>query len=303
MAVIATIRHTRLNRQLRLWRLIALCAAAVALAAVLYSAAKPIAGSGDYVARIHIEGIIHDDRELRQRLNEIAADDRARALLVFIDSSGGSAAGSEALYTAMRRVSTAKPVVTVMGATAASGAYMAAIGADRIFARNATVTGSIGVIMQAPQVTALMESLGIEVDIMRSGPLKTVPNPVEQLTPAGRAAAQKLVDEIFALFVDMVAERRPLSRAEVIALADGRVFTGRSAVSNGLVDAIGGEAAARDWLTDQYGIERDLAVIDRNPERDGDWLDRIAGRMLGESAVTESLLLDGLLTVWHPSLQ
>ncbi len=303
MAVIATIRHTRLNRQLRLWRLIALCAAAVALAAVLYSATKPIAGGGDYVARIHIEGIIHDDRELRQRLNEIAADDRARALLVFIDSSGGSAAGSEALYTAMRRVSTAKPVVTVMGATAASGAYMAAIGADRIFARNATVTGSIGVIMQAPQVTGLMESLGIEVDIMRSGPLKTVPNPVEQLTPAGRAAAQKLVDEIFALFVDMVTERRPLSRTGVIALADGRVFTGRSAVSNGLVDAIGGEAAARDWLADQHGIERDLAVIDRNPERDGDWLDRIAGRMLGERAVTESLLLDGLLTVWHPSLQ
>lgn len=303
MAALAPLRHARLKRQLRLWRFGALFAAAAALAAVLYSVAGPFAEGSDHVARVHIEGFIRDDRALRRRLDEIAGDDRARALLVIIDSTGGSAAAAEALYSALRRVGAVKPVAAVMGATGASGAYLVAVGADRIFARNATITGSIGVILQAPQVVGLMERLGIGVDVVRSGPLKTVPNPMERLTPAGRAAAQALVDEIYALFVDTVVERRPLGRAEVMALADGRVFTGRSAVGNGLVDAIGGEIAAREWLADERGIGRRLATIDRDPERNRGWLDRIAGRLFGKSTAAESLLLDGVLAVWHPAFR
>lgn len=305
MAAIPAIRlhRARLKRQLRIWRFAALIAAAAALAVLLYRVAGPVAIGGEHVARVHVEGFIRDDGALRRRIEEIAADDRAKALLVFVDSSGGTAAGAEALYEALRKVGTAKPVAAVMGGTAASGAYLVAIGADRIFARNATLTGSIGVILQAPQVVGLLETLGIGVDVVRSGPLKTVPNPVERLTPAGRAAAQALVDEIFAMFVDMVAERRPLSRGEVLALADGRVFTGRSAVANGLVDAIGGEAAARDWLAEEHGVGHGLAAIDRDPERDSGWLERFAGRLFGKSTVTEGLLLDGLIAVWHPAFR
>ncbi len=297
------LHDARLKRQLRLWRLAALLVAAAALAAALYVAMGPVAAGGDHVARVHVEGFIRDDRALRRRLDEIGADERARALLVVIDSSGGSAAAAEALHMALRKVGAAKPVAAVLGSKAASGAYMVAVGADRIFARNATLTGSIGVILQAPQVVGLLETLGVGVDVVRSGPLKTVPNPVERLSPAGRAAAQALVDEIFAMFVDMVAERRPLSRAEVLAVADGRVFTGRSAVGNGLVDAIGGEAAARDWLAEERGIERGLAAIDRDPERDAGWLDRITRRLLGKSTLAEGVMLDGLLAVWYPALQ
>ena len=303
MAALAPLRHARLKRQLRLWRFGALFAAAAALAAVLYPAAGRFAGAGDHVARVHVEGFIRDDRALRRRLDEIAADDRARALLVVIDSAGGSAAAAEALYAALRKVGAAKPVAAVMGATGASGAYLAAVGADRIFVRNASITGSIGVVLQAPQIVGLMETLGVGVEVVRSGPLKTVPNPVERLTPAGRAAAQALVDEIHALFVDIVAERRPLGRAEVAALADGRVFTGRAAAGNGLVDAIGGEAAARDWLAADRGVGRELAAIDRDPERNTGWLDRIAARLFGKGAAAESLLLDGILAVWHPALR
>ncbi len=294
--------QARLKRQLRLWRMAAVLAAATALAAVLYVATGPVDGGSDHVARIHVEGFIRDDRALHRQLDEIAADESVKALLVVIDSSGGSAAAAEALYMAVRKVGSVKPVAALLGATAASGAYLVAIGADRIFARNATLTGSIGVILQAPQVAGLLETLGIGVEMVRSGPLKTVPNPVERLTPAGRAAAQALVDEMFAMFVDMVADRRPLSRAEVLAVADGRVFTGRSAVGNGLVDAIGGEAAARDWLAAERGVDRSLAAIDRDPESKAGWLDRITGRLLGKSTAAESLLLDGLIAVWHPAL-
>ena len=303
MAALAPIRHAWLKRQLRLWRFGALFAAAAALAAVLYSAAGPFADGGDHVARVHVEGFIRDDRALRRRLDEIAADDRARALLVVIDSTGGAAAAAEALYSALRRVSSAKPVAAVMGATGASGAYLVAVGADRIFVRKTTITGSIGVILQAPQVVGLMEKLGIDVDVVRSGPLKTVPNPVERLTPAGRAAIRSLVNEIHAQFVDTVVERRQLTRTEVLALADGRVFTGRSAVGNGLVDAIGGETAARDWLAAEHGIGRTLASVDRDPERNKNWLDRIADRLFGQGTAAESLLLDGVLAVWHPALR
>ena len=301
MAATRAIRHARLKRQLRIWRFAALFVAAAALAAALYSVMGPAAGGGEHVARVHVQGFIRDDRVLRRRLDEIAADERARALLVVIDSSGGTASGAEALYTALRKVGAAKPVAALMGSKAASGAYLVAVGADRIFARYATLTGSIGVILQAPQVVGLLETLGVGVDVVRSGPLKTVPNPVERLTPAGRAAAQALVDEIFAMFVDMVAERRPLGREEVLALADGRVFTGRSAVGNGLVDAIGGEGAARDWLAERHGIDRGLAAIDRDPERDTSWLDRITSRLFGKSTAIDSLLLDGPIAVWHPA--
>ena len=294
--------YARLKRQLRLWRFAALLVAAAALGAALYVATGPAGGGSDHVARVNIEGFIRDDRALRRRLHEIAADERARALLVVIDSSGGSAAVAEALYTAVRKVGAVKPVAAVLGSTAASGAYLVAIGADRIFARNATLTGSIGVILQAPQIVGLLETLGVGVDVVRSGPLKTVPNPAERLTPAGRAAVQALVDEIFEMFVDMVVDRRPLSRAEVLAVADGRVFTGRTAVGNGLADAIGGEAAARDWLAEEHGIERGLAAIDRDPEHDAGLLDRLVGRLLGKSTAAESLLLDGLMAVWHPPL-
>ena len=302
MAASRAIHHARLKRHLRIWRFAALVVAAAALAAVLYSVMGPSAGGEDHVARVHVEGFIRDDRALRRRLDEIAADERAVALLVVIDSSGGSAAAAEALYMALRKVGAAKPVAAILGSRAASGAYLVAIGADHIFARNATLTGSIGVILQAPQVAGLLETLGVGVEVVRSGPLKTVPNPVERLSPAGRAAVQTLVDEIFSMFVDMVAERRPLSRTEVLAVADGRVFTGRSAVGNGLVDAIGGEAAAREWLAEERGIDRSLAAIDRDPERDAGWLDRIAGRLFGKNTAAEGLLLDGLIAVWHPAL-
>lgn len=302
MAAIRAIHHARLKRHLRIWRFAALVMAAAALATTLYSVMGPSAGGEDHVARVHVEGFIRDDRALRRRLDEIAADERAVALLVVIDSSGGSAAAAEALYMALRKVGAAKPVAAILGSRAASGAYLVAIGADHIFARNATLTGSIGVILQAPQVAGLLETLGVGVEVVRSGPLKTVPNPVERLSPAGRAAVQTLVDEIFSMFVDMVAERRPLSRTEVLAVADGRVFTGRSAVGNGLVDAIGGEAAAREWLAEERGIDRSLAAIDRDPERDAGWLDRIAGRLFGKNTAAEGLLLDGLIAVWHPAL-
>ncbi len=302
MADLRQFRRGRLKGRMRLWRVAALAAAALALGAILYRAPLGELSGRDHVARIHLQGIIHDDPALRRRLDEIAEDARARALILAIDSPGGSAVGGEALFAALRRVGAAKPVVAVMGAKAASAGYMVAVAADRIFARNATVTGSIGVVLQAPQFVELLDSVGIRVDVLRSGPLKAVPNPVERLTRAGRAANQQVVDEVFDMFVDMVSERRALTRAEVLALADGRIYTGRTAVENGLVDAIGGEGAARDWLAAEHGVDLALDARDRDPDARESWFDRRLRALFGESLLPGRLALDGLVALWHPSI-
>src|SRR3546814_3041634 len=155
-----------------------------------------------------------------------------------------------------------KPVVAVMGTTAASAAYMVALGADRIFARSGTITGSIGVLLQTAQVTDLLEAIGVTPISIKSSPLKAVPSPVEELTPAAREAAQAVVDAMYRMFVDMVSERRDLTDERQRAVTDGRLFTGRQAVGLGLIDGVGGEQGARAWLASEKNITDALPVVD-----------------------------------------
>ena len=210
--------------------------------------------------------------------------------------------GGEALYAGLRAVAGKKPVVAVMGGTATSAAYMTALGADHILARAGSVTGSIGVILQTADITGLLEKLGVKPVIIKSRPLKAQPNPLEPLTPEGREAAKVVVLDLFELFVDMVEERRNLPRDKVLALADGRIFTGRQAVANGLVDALGGEADARRWLAETHAIATSLPVKDVEIEHEGAlWRDLIGG-LLGKVLFSERLRLDGPISLWHPSL-
>jgi protease-4 len=199
------------------------------------------------------------------------------------------------------------PVVAVMAQTAASGGYMCALGADWIVAREGTITGSIGVLMQTADVTGLLAKLGVSMEAIKSAPLKAVPSPFEPLTDEGRAAVKGMIDDMFQMFVGMVAERRHLDQARALAVADGRVFTGRQARALGLVDALGGEDTARAWLEDEKGVRRSLPVREVKISReDGFWRD-VAGEALsgitGKSYLPERLTLDGLVALWHPDLR
>ena len=228
----------RLKRRLALWRVVAI----VALVAVVLVGYARYSGvlNRDHVARDDIDGIILDDADVLAALEEIAEDSRAKALIVHIDSPGGTFVGGEQLYDVLRKVSAIKPVVTVMGTVAASAGYMAAVASDRIFAHQGTITGSIGVIMQTTDITRLLDNLGISAEAIKSSPLKATPSPLEPMTDEARAASQAIIDDMHGLFIEMVAEQRGFEISRVRALADGRVFTGRQAVANGLVDAIGG---------------------------------------------------------------
>ncbi len=296
----------RLKRQLSFWRLAAIVLAVAAIGAAVGRFGAGIVG-GRHVARLTVAGIIVDDPRRSKAIAELVRDGSVRALIVRIDSPGGTVVGGETLYRELRRVAEKMPVVAVMAQTAASGGYMTALGADWIVAREGTITGSIGVLMQSADVTGLLDKLGVSMEAIKSAPLKAVPSPFEPLTPEGRAAAKALVDDMFDMFVGMVIERRGLARAKALEVADGRVFTGRQAKALGLVDAIGGEDTARGWLESERGVRRDLPVKDVKVSREDEFWRDVAGQALsaitGKSYLPERLTLDGLVALWHPDLR
>lgn len=295
----------RLRRHLTVWRLLAL----VGFALALFVGAKDsdVLPEEDHVAWTAVEGIIVDDIEFTDMLDEIADDGSAKALIVYVDSPGGTFTGGDAMFRALRRVAETKPVVAVMGGVATSGAYMTAIGADRIYAGRGTITGSIGVIMQSADVTGLLDKIGIKPETMKSGALKATPNPAEELTPGARRQLQDVVDELHLRFMEMVAERRGLTLDQVRArTGDGRIMTGGTALDAGLVDAVGDENAARLWLAAERDVPESLPLIEwkvRDPL--GWWragASSLAQAFLGKSLLPERLRLDGIQALWHPSL-
>ena len=296
----AFVERRRMKRELLFWRLAALAAAVAAVAIGLARfGANPFA---DHVARIEIDGLILQDPKRDQLLAEVAADRRAKALIVLIDSPGGTFIGGESLYKSLRRVAEKKPVVAVLDGIATSGGYMAAIGADRILAGAGTMTGSIGVIFQTADITGLLDKIGVKPETYKSGPLKAQPNPFEKTSPAAREATQEVVREMFGMFVDMVAERRQIAREKVLTVADGRVVLGRTAKDLGLVDAIGGEAEARAWLAENRGVAESLPLRKVSVKRERELLSDLLGDTLGKALFSERLRLDGAIAVWHPSL-
>jgi len=295
------IDRRRLKRRLALWRLAAL-AALVALVAVAVGRAPQLQqiSRSERIGVLRIEGLILSDPYREQTVRELVEDDRLAALIVRIESPGGTTFGSESLYRALRAVAEVKPVVAVMEGVAASGGYMAAIAADHIVARESTLTGSIGVILEATNFVGLMEKLGIESESIKSAPLKAEPNPFDRLSPAAREATRALVDDVHDMFVRMVADRRGMDPARARALADGRVYTGAMAADVGLVDALGGEAEALAWLEAERGVDADLPQVDVEIDYPRELLDRLVSAAVGKSHLTERLKLDGLVSVWHP---
>ena len=273
-------------RRSAFWRgfLVAFVLAAV-VAVVLGS--RAIETRSAHVARYEVTGIIADDADRDRMLAELAEDDAVKALVVRINSPGGTTAGAEALYAALRAVADRKPVVAELAEVAASGGYVAAIAADHIVARGNTLTGSIGVIMEYPDLTGIMSRLGIGLETVRSSELKAEPSPFRPTNPAARARDEALVAESFAWFRDLVGERRNLEGAALDAVANGAVLSGRLALDAGLVDEIGGEPQAIAWLDSRDGALAGLPVRDWEVQRKEGSL---AGRLLGSIATTGGIL-------------
>jgi protease-4 len=295
----------RLKRSRSYWRAGALFVAAAAIA-VLAGRSDLARSYQPYVAELRLSGVIFDDTELVEALEDAMEAGNAKALVLRIDSPGGTVVGGETFYRAVRAIAAEKPVVAVLGEVAASGGYMVAIAADHIVAREGTITGSIGVLMQTTDVTGLLDKLGVSAEAIKSAPLKAVPSPFEVLTDEGRAATRLLIEDMYEMFVGMVAERRKFDRDTALKLADGRVYTGRQAKANGLIDELGGIGEARTWLAGK-GVGADLPLREIRVWRDEAWLGGLARSLIsatmGKTYLPERLRLDGLMAVWHPDLR
>ncbi|WP_128290411.1 signal peptide peptidase SppA [Afifella aestuarii] len=255
------IERRRLRRRASFWRVVAFV---VAIAAVAFFVRQSgvVGGSSDQIARISVEGFIPTRPDAVDLLEQAADTDSVKAIILRIDSPGGAASGGEALYKAVRDAAQKKPVVATIEGLGASAAYMTAIGADHIVARETALTGSIGVILQFATVENLLDKLGVNYVEVKSSPLKGEPTPFEAPSPEALAMVQSVIDSSYDWFVGLVAERRNLQPDVARRLSDGSIFTGRQAVENGLIDAVGGEDEAKAWLSAERNVSADLPLND-----------------------------------------
>ena len=269
------------------------------------------------IARIHIDGLIQSNNDRIEALERLEKS-AAVAVVVHINSPGGTTAGSEQLYDALMRLKAKKPMVVVVEGLAASGGYIAAIASDHIVAQQSSLVGSIGVLFQFPNFSGIMKTVGVQVEEVKSSPLKASPNGFEPTSPEARAALESLVKDSYAWFRDLVQTRRGMDAALLDKVADGRVFTGRQAVALKLIDQLGDEKTAIAWLVAEKNVKSDLPVRDfKLAPKFGDLtflravasitldavgLNAIARRVeqSGLAQAVEHLGLDGMLALWRP---
>ena len=253
------IDRRRLRRKLTFWRVVALAIAAVGLASAAAWLLGDFGGAAvDHIAKVRIEGTITEDEELLERLKRIRESNSVKGVILSIDSPGGTTAGGEAIFDAVRKLAADKPVVAQVGTLAASAGYMIASASDHIVARKSSIVGSIGVLVQFPDITGLMDKIGVKLEEVKSSPLKAEPSPFNPTTDEERAMVRSMILDSYDWFVGLVAERRPLTRSEAAALADGSIFTGRQALEKKLVDELGGERLFLDGLLSVWQPEKSV---------------------------------------------
>lgn len=296
----------QLKHRLNTWRTIAIAIATLSVAVVFGELTGFKGINSDHIARISIEDVISDDTKRDELLEDLADDAHVKAVIVRFDTPGGTAIGGQELYLALRKISETKPVVGVMRTLCASAGYMAALGTDYLVAREGTITGSIGVIMQSFEMTDLAKTLGITPITIKSGPNKASPNPMEKLTEDQRTVIQGVVKDFFNYFTNLVSERRKLDMETVTDLADGRIFTGKQALEAKLIDDLGGESEAVKWLEETRNISKDLEIRDAKPKKDVTSLLGHLEQMIGKTIFSIKkpfVTLDGLLLIWQPAAQ
>ncbi len=314
------IDRRRLRRKLSLWRVLGIGGLIVAVGAVGLRARAGSEGLGfgavrPQIARVSVSGFIAGSEATAKLLKRVGESSAVQGVVVSINSPGGSTTGSEELYRNLRQLAEKKPVVAFVDGTAASGAYITALAADHIVARETSLVGSIGVLFQYPEVSGLLDKVGVKVEAIKSSPLKAEPSGFAPTSPEARAALASVVGDTYAWFKGLVAERRKMSDQQLAAVADGRVFSGRQSVPLKLVDELGSERQAVAWLESERKVAKNLPVTDWKPRSESDFalwsalgtgadllgLEGLGGRLRGLETETRALTEGGLLVLWRPA--
>jgi len=311
------LERRRLRRKLGLWRSLAIAVFVFMLGVVVFSvnSSRGLLRKSQ-IARVSITGMITEDRKQLQLLKRIGKAKHVKGVILFVNSPGGTTTGGEALYAALRDLAAKKPLVAQFGTVAASAAYIAGLGTDHIVARGNTITGSVGVIMQWPEVTELLAKIGVKMNEMKSGDLKAAPSPFQPTNEASKRVIQEMILDGQKWFLGLVRDRRKIEPENVPGLVAGRVYSGRTALRHKLVDEIGGEEVAVNWLVKKRKIKAGLKIVDWKPKAVAVWpltgalagfLSDVTSQYAGQlgRSVTDGrnfgrLGLDGMVSVWHP---
>ena len=262
------LERRQMRRKLSIWRIVAILSLILLVAFAGYSlvAESPdMKRKSPHIAKLNIDGVILGEQRKLDLIKKLEESDAVKGVVLTVNSPGGSTSGGEALFEALTKLAKKKPLVTSMDGIATSAGYMISLPAERIFARRSTITGSIGVIFQYTDVTKLMDTIGVEIRAIKSAPLKAEPNPFSRRNPEAEAMIQRMIDDSFQWFVDLVADRRPFDRETTLKLADGRVVTGGQALELQLIDELGGPENAKNWLIKQHKLPDSLELMEWKP--------------------------------------
>jgi len=254
-----------------------------------------------HIAKITIDNIITQDSFRYEKLEELSQNKNTKAVIVFINSPGGTVVGGETLYKSIKNISQQKPIVSVMGEVATSAAYMASLGSNHIFAQEGTITGSVGVLILSSEITELAKKIGISTEVIKSGDLKASPSPLEKMTPKAREEMEKIVKEISKNFIDLVKKERKLDNNKTQLISDGRIFTGQSAVQIGLIDTIGNIKEAKEYLKTEYNIDK-LPLLDFEIIKKEKLIEKFLSFFSGNINASRFLNLQGLISIWIPNI-
>ena len=300
------------RRKLFLWRFFSFVLA-MSLLYIFFNNPKTNISSQPHIANYTISGLLVDADQILEDLEYLESKDNVRAIIITVDSPGGTTVSAEEIFLKIRSISSNKPIVVVMKNIATSGAYLFSIGADRIFARENTITGSVGVLLQWARIDQGLEKLGIEMKEVKSGKLKAEPDLFGESDEEAMALTQKIVDETYTWFLDLVKERRKVEEYAISQMSDGRIFTGRQALELNLIDEIGGNREAKFWLIENREINTDLEILAYDQNKNTNFIELSVAKIMDYFNINSSygdslknnlslISINGLLSIWqHPS--
>ena len=251
-----------------------------------------------FIAKLYLEGIISNDTDLVEKINQLKKKENLKAILLKVNSPGGTFVSSKEIYDSLKFFDDTIPIAIYMKEVATSGAYLVSLGADQIFANTGTITGSVGVILQTADISILLDKIGINPLVIKSGDLKAVPNPLEKSNEYQISYVKDIVIIMQKEFSKIVKLEREISAENFLKINDGRIFTGSQAKEINLIDEIGVEDDAIEWLKKKAGLDDKVKIIDY-VERNN-FFDMLDLKFFKKISNMELKLTDGILAIWTP---
>ena len=255
----------------------------------------------NFIAKITVEGIIKDRNDILEQLKDLDNDQNVKGLITIINSPGGTYVGSKEIHESIKKLSKKIPTVAYMREMATSGGYLVSLSSDRIFGNEGTITGSIGVILQTADISQLLGKLGINPVIIKSGDLKAVPNPAEEIDEKKLNYLKDVIKKMQTEFLNLVKKSRDISSSTLDLVSDGRIVTGKQAKDLKLIDAVGTENDAISWLKKEAGLDDEVRVKDLSIQND-------ISKLLSFSFLKKKInylnqnFYNGFIAIWTPGI-